>query len=148
MKYSQSSLPIPISTMPWHSVWDSSYHGWRIAPRCSVYSPSHLKFLKMNGLFRLNALPEEMRTATEVYLLIQRPSVRDRVNIDEIKLACTSRLALVHRLVLKGVPFRLLEKSSLSALLRSRDGLLPTHSTKSGNTSYAKVRSPFTNRPH
>lgn len=84
----------------------------RLAHRAQMFSlqSSHLKFLKMNGLFRLNALPEEMRTATEVYLLIQRPSVHDRVNIDEIKLACTSRLALVHRLVLKGVPFRLLER--------------------------------------
>jgi type VI secretion system protein ImpJ len=84
----------------------------RISQRAQMFSlqSSHLKFLKLNGLFRLNALPEEMRTATEVYLLIQRPSVHDRVNIDEIKLACTSRLALVHRLVLKGVPFRLLER--------------------------------------
>ena len=84
----------------------------RISHRAQMFSlqSSHLKFVKMNGLFRLNALPEEMRTATEVYLLIQRPSVHDRVNIDEIKLACTSRLALVHRLVLKGVPFRLLER--------------------------------------
>ncbi len=84
----------------------------RLSNSAQMFSlPSnHLKFVKMNGLFRLNALPEEMRTATEVYLLIQRPSVHDRVNIDEIKLACTSRLALVHRLVLKGVPFRLLER--------------------------------------
>ncbi|HND11140.1 MAG TPA: type VI secretion system baseplate subunit TssK [Pseudomonadota bacterium] len=84
----------------------------RLSSRAQMFSlqSSHLKFVKMNGLFRLNALPDEVRTATEVYLLVQRPSVHDRVNIDEIKLACTSRLALVHRLVLKGIPFRLLER--------------------------------------
>ena len=76
-----------------------------------VYAHStHVPFAKGNGLFTISVLPDDAKLAQEVYLLIQRPSVHDRVNIDEIKLACTSRLALVHRLVLKGVPFRLLER--------------------------------------
>ena len=84
----------------------------RLSSRAQMFSlqSSHLKFVKMNGLFRLNALPDEVRTATEVYLLVQRPSVHDRVNIDEIKLACTSRLALVHRLVLRGVVYKHVER--------------------------------------
>ena len=55
------------------------------------------------------------------------------VNIDEIKLACTSRLALV-RLVLKGIPFRLLERVHFYYSFRTGNGLLPRpRSMRSGS---------------
>jgi len=76
-----------------------------------VYTRStHLRFLKANGLFSLTQLPEEAKMAQEIYLLVQRPALHERVVMDEVKLSCTSRLALVHRLVLRGVPFKYVEK--------------------------------------
>jgi len=76
-----------------------------------VYTRStHLRFSKNNGLFSLNGLPEEVKDSQEVYLLIQRPTLHERIEIAEVKVSCTSRLALVHRLVLRGVPFKHIER--------------------------------------
>ncbi len=76
-----------------------------------VYSRStHLRFLKANGLFSIAQLPEEAKLAQEAYLLVQRPTLHERIVLDEVKLSCTSRLALVHRLVLRGIPFKHVEK--------------------------------------
>lgn len=76
-----------------------------------VYTRStHLRFQKNNGLFTLSGLPQEVRDAQELYLLIQRPTLHDRVPMDDIKLSCTSRLALVHRLVLRGVVYKHVER--------------------------------------
>ena len=43
-------------------------------------------------------------------MLIQRPTLHERIDITEAKVSCTSRLALVHRLVLRGVPFKYIER--------------------------------------
>ena len=76
-----------------------------------VYTRStHLRFQKSNGLFSLSGLPEEVKDSQEVYLLIQRPTLHERVDLAEVKVSCTSRLALVHRLVLRGVPFKHVER--------------------------------------
>lgn len=76
-----------------------------------VYTRStHLRFLKANGLFSLTQLPEETKLAQEVYLLVQRPTLHERISMVEVKLCCISRLALIHRLVLRGVPFKHIEK--------------------------------------
>jgi type VI secretion system protein ImpJ len=71
---------------------------------------THLKFIKANGLFTLSHLPEEAKLAQEVYLLIQRDNVHQQVPINEVKLSCTSRLALVHRLILRGVAYKHIER--------------------------------------
>jgi type VI secretion system protein ImpJ len=71
---------------------------------------THLRFMKSNGLFTLSGLPQEVKDAQEVYLLVQRPTLHDRVSLDDVKVSCTSRLALVHRLVLRGVPFKQVER--------------------------------------
>lgn len=76
-----------------------------------VYTRStHLRFLKSNGLFSLSGLPEEVKDSQEVYLLIQRATLHERIDLAEVKVSCTSRLALVHRLVLRGVPFKHIER--------------------------------------
>lgn len=76
-----------------------------------VYARStHLRIMKSNGLFSLSGMPEEVKNSQEVYLLIQRPTVHERIELNEVKVACTSRLALVHRLVLRGVPFKHIER--------------------------------------
>lgn len=76
-----------------------------------VYTRStHLRFVKNNGLFSLSGLPEEVKDSQEVYLLIQRATLHERIDLAEVKVSCTSRLALVHRLVLRGVPFKHVER--------------------------------------
>ena len=71
---------------------------------------THLRFQKANGLFSLSLIPEEAKMAQEVYLLVQRATLHARIPMDEVKLSCTSRLALIHRLVLRGVPFQPVER--------------------------------------
>lgn len=72
-----------------------------------VYAHStHVPFAKGNGLFTISVLPDDAKLAQEVYLLIQRPHVHQRVAMDDVKLSCTSRLALVHRMILKGVTYQ------------------------------------------
>lgn len=71
---------------------------------------THLRFGNSNGLFTLSGLPQELKDAQEVFLLIQRPTIHDRISLDDVKLSCTSRLALIHRLVLRGVPFKPVER--------------------------------------
>ena len=39
-----------------------------------------------DGLFVLNQLPAELSTAEEVYLLVQRPHVHEKVSLDGVKL--------------------------------------------------------------
>lgn len=76
-----------------------------------VYARStHLRFQRSNGLFTLSGLPSELKDAQEVYLLVQRPTLHGRIALDDVKVSCTSRLALVHRLVLRGVPFKHVER--------------------------------------
>lgn len=76
-----------------------------------VYARStHLRFSRSNGLFTLSGLPTDVKDAQEVFLLVQRPTLHGRIVLDDIKLSCTSRLALVHRLVLRGVPFKYIER--------------------------------------
>lgn len=71
---------------------------------------THVRFAQANGLFCISQLPEELKLAQAVYLLIQRPHVHQRISLDEVKLSATSRLALVHRLILKGVTYQAVEQ--------------------------------------
>ena len=51
-------------------------------------------------------LPEDCKTARQVYWLIQKPKVGSDIDLSAIKLASESRLSLVHQRALRGVPFR------------------------------------------
>jgi type VI secretion system protein ImpJ len=63
-----------------------------------------------NGRYLLTALPDALRSAREVYLLIEKSSPHESVNMQGVKLAAESRLEQVHRLVLNGVSYRRLEQ--------------------------------------
>lgn len=71
---------------------------------------THRKFDKANGLFVIGNLSEDTKLAEEVYLLIQRSHVHKKVPMDDVKLSATSRLALIHRLILKGVQYKPVER--------------------------------------
>jgi type VI secretion system protein ImpJ len=51
------------------------------------------------------ALPDECKTARQVYWLIQKPRVGMELDYSSIKLASEARVGLVHQRALRGVPF-------------------------------------------
>lgn len=103
-----SPLPYRHDDLAQSFSWLVSELGRHLRP---VYTRStHLRFVKSNGLFSLGSLPQEVKDSQEVYLLIQRSTLHDKIDLSEVKLSCTSRLALIHRLVLRGVPFRHVER--------------------------------------
>lgn len=57
------------------------------------------------GSFVISPLPKELAEAGEIYLLVQRSSIKRPVPTDSIKLASPKRLPAVHRLALHGVAF-------------------------------------------
>jgi type VI secretion system protein ImpJ len=63
----------------------------------------YLSFQLRGGAYCLD-LPEECRGAREVYLLVQKPSVDRAASLGGLKLAAGSRLPLVHKLALQGIP--------------------------------------------
>jgi type VI secretion system protein ImpJ len=75
-----------------------------------VESP-YLPFLFRDGLYQIQ-LPPEMREAKEVYLLIQKSQVSKVVSLEDLKLASVSRIPLVHRLALQGVPLEKVDQPS------------------------------------
>lgn len=54
--------------------------------------------------FRISRLPEKVSSAAQVFLLVQKERVGDKIAIDAIKLASIARLPTVHQLSLGGVP--------------------------------------------
>ncbi len=75
-----------------------------------VESP-YLPFLFRDGLYQIQ-LPPEMRKAKEVYLLVQKSQVSKVVSLEDIKLASISRIPLVHRLALQGIPLEKVDQPS------------------------------------
>jgi predicted component of type VI protein secretion system len=63
----------------------------------------HHLFSRDDGLFIREPLPEGLRGAGEVYLIVQRPDVRAPVSLDGIKISHRVRLPLVHRQALTGI---------------------------------------------
>ncbi|TYT73905.1 type VI secretion system baseplate subunit TssK [Desulfobotulus mexicanus] len=81
------------------------YEHIRYFQRSSPYLP----FESRDGLLQL-VFPEEVSRAKEVYLLVQKSQVQERLFLDGIKIAAKSRLSLVHRLALQGIPLSRLER--------------------------------------
>lgn len=70
----------------------------------------YVPFTRKDGMFQLPSLPEEVRGAKEVFLLVQKPRLGDSVPIEALKVAARSRVAAVHRLSLVGIPLRRIER--------------------------------------
>jgi len=75
-----------------------------------VESP-YLPLRFRDGLYQIE-LPPEMREAKEVYLLVQKSQVSKVVSLEDIKLASISRISLVHRLALQGIPLEKVDQPS------------------------------------
>jgi type VI secretion system protein ImpJ len=81
--------------------------GRRVAVRLqgqATASP-RVPFVRVEDRFVAGPLPEALRRAGDVYLLVQQNG-RERVSLDGVKLASPGRLARVHLNALAGVPFR------------------------------------------
>jgi len=73
--------------------------------------PPYLPFELSDNIYKVK-LPDEIRQATNVYLLAQKDRVISRLSLDEVKLACISRLPIVHKMALQGVPFKKVDHPS------------------------------------
>jgi type VI secretion system protein ImpJ len=67
---------------------------------------SHQPFIYRDGLFVLSPFPSEVQAAGETYLLVQRKEPGEKLPMEGVKLASPSRLPVVRRLALKGIPLR------------------------------------------
>lgn len=63
----------------------------------------YLPFELQDGVFRVS-LPPEIREADEVYFLIQKAHASQTVSLKNLKVAGFSRISMVHKLALQGVP--------------------------------------------
>jgi len=73
--------------------------------------PPYLPFELSDNIYRVK-LPGEIRQATNVYLLAQKDRVISRLSLDDVKLASLSRLPVVHKMALQGIPFKRVEHPS------------------------------------
>jgi type VI secretion system protein ImpJ len=67
-------------------------------------------FERKGPAFMISPLPKGLAEASEIYLLVQRPELKQAVPMGAVKLASPNRLPTVHRLALKGVPFEPLKQ--------------------------------------
>jgi type VI secretion system protein ImpJ len=68
-----------------------------------------LAFEFKDGIFTID-LPSEIRAASDIYFLVQKGHVTDKMDISNIKLGAFSRIALIHKMALPGVPIKKTEK--------------------------------------
>ena len=69
----------------------------------------YLPFGFKDGIFSIN-LPGEIRQASDIYFLVQKGHVTDRLDLSNLKLGSFSRIALIHKMALPGVPLKKTEK--------------------------------------
>ena len=69
---------------------------------------SYTSFEVQDGHLRCT-LSRAARKSSQVYLLVQKASVGQKISLDRVKLASPSRLPVVQRRALRGVPFKLID---------------------------------------
>jgi type VI secretion system protein ImpJ len=65
----------------------------------------YLSFEYKDGIFHLS-LPAEIRSAQEAYFLIQKAHVGDQLDLSDLKLGSMSRISMIHRISLPGLPLK------------------------------------------
>jgi len=73
--------------------------------------PPYLPFELGDNIYKVK-LPDAIRQATTVYLLAQKARVITQLSISDLKLASLSRLPVVHKMSLQGIPFKRVEHPS------------------------------------
>lgn len=70
--------------------------------------PPYLPFELKDNVYRVT-LPDEVRKAGGIYLLVQKSLIIQQVSLADVKLASISRLPIVHKMALNGIPFKKVE---------------------------------------
>jgi len=70
----------------------------------------YLAFDRKDGVFQLSPIPQEVRLAKDIFLLLQKPKVNEVVNLDGVKVASRTRLPVVHQMSLVGIPAKKIER--------------------------------------
>ena len=78
--------------------------------RLSQLRSPYLPFTQTGGLIRAT-LPEAIREAKEIYLLVQKSGISKSVNLDGLKVAAVSRVPVVHKFYLQGVPVKRIDRA-------------------------------------
>ena len=73
--------------------------------------PPYLPFELRDNIYQLR-LPDEIRQATNVYMLAQKDKVISQLSLGDLKLAALSRLPVVHKMALQGIPFKKVDHPS------------------------------------
>ena len=73
-----------------------------------THSP-YLPFTVSEGIVRAN-LPSVVREAKETYLLVQKMQVTQSVNLEGLKIAALSRIPVIHKFYLQGIPYKRIER--------------------------------------
>lgn len=77
--------------------------------KLSAMRSPYLPFIVSGGLVRAN-LPESIREAKNIYLLVQKGGVTKTVSLDGLKIAAVSRISIVHKFYLQGIPCKRMER--------------------------------------
>jgi type VI secretion system protein ImpJ len=78
----------------------------------------YVEFLRKDGLL-VCELAKDLRRATDVFLLVQRPQVGGNLDLARTKLAAESRIHIVYERALRGIPFKRLDSPPFSHGLSS-----------------------------
>ncbi len=81
-----------------------------LAEKKSPYQPFSLR----DGIYRVDLEPE-LKQAKDVYFLVQKAQMHRTVSLADLKLASLSRLPLVHRRALEGIPLQRIDRPALAA---------------------------------
>jgi type VI secretion system protein ImpJ len=77
--------------------------------QCSQRRSPYLPFTLQGGALSA-VLPESIREAKEIYLLVQKGGITATVNLDGLKIAARSRIPVVHKFYLQGITLKRLER--------------------------------------
>ncbi len=69
----------------------------------------YLPFMVLDGVVRAT-LPESIRQAKEFYLLVQKGGINKTISLDGLKIAAVSRIPIVHKFYLEGIPIKRVER--------------------------------------
>jgi len=71
----------------------------------------YLPFTVSDGLVRIK-LPESIREVKEIYLLVQKGVVTKDINLESIKISAITRISVIQKFYLQGVPLKHIERPS------------------------------------
>ena len=69
----------------------------------------YLPFEALNGMVSVK-LPESIREAKEIYLLVQKGSVTKNVSLEGLKIGAVSRIAIIHKFYLQGINIKRVDR--------------------------------------